>query len=56
MPERLRENGMQLLQARFGIGDVYFCALSWGKLEVIEARSGSKRLPPRAHDGSVESC
>ena len=30
-----------LLQARFGIGDVYFCALSWGKLEVIEA-SGLK--------------
>ena len=26
-------------QARFGIGDVYFCALSWGKLEVIEERT-----------------
>ncbi|CAJ1333515.1 unnamed protein product [Effrenium voratum] len=31
-------------KARFGIGDVYFCALSWGKLEVIEDPLGIKRL------------
>lgn len=31
-------------KARFGIGDVYFCAISWGKLEVIEDPEGVKRL------------
>ena len=36
---RSRFSNRSLLQARFGIGDVYFCAISWGKLEVIEARS-----------------
>lgn len=31
-------------KARFGIGDVYFLAISWGKLEVIEDPLGIKRL------------
>merc|ERR550534_3158579 len=31
-------------KARFGIGDVYFLAISWGKLEVIEDKLGVKRL------------
>jgi len=31
-------------KARFGIGDVYFLAVSWGKLEVIEDPLGVKRL------------
>eukprot|EP00913_Durusdinium_trenchii_P021873 g20552.t1 len=35
-------------KARFGIGDVYFCAISWGKLEVIEDPDGVKRLGPHA--------
>eukprot|EP00439_Symbiodinium_sp_Y106_P001165 s2874_g1.t1 len=34
--------------ARFGIGDVYFCAISWGKLEVIEDPMGIKRLSHHA--------
>ncbi|CAE7498670.1 unnamed protein product [Symbiodinium sp. CCMP2592] len=40
-------------KARFGIGDVYFCAISWGKLEVIEDPMGIKRLSHHAlHCGS----
>jgi len=40
-------------KARFGIGDVYFCAISWGKLEVIEDPLGIKRLGHHAlHCGS----
>lgn len=35
-------------KVRFGIGDVYFLAISWGKLEVIEDKSGVKRLSPGA--------
>jgi len=35
-------------KARFGIGDVYFCAISWGKLEVIEDPLGIKRLAHHA--------
>eukprot|EP00931_Biecheleriopsis_adriatica_P090365 TRINITY_DN64364_c0_g1_i1.p1 TRINITY_DN64364_c0_g1~~TRINITY_DN64364_c0_g1_i1.p1 ORF type:complete len:664 (+),score=135.93 TRINITY_DN64364_c0_g1_i1:31-2022(+) len=35
-------------KARFGIGDVYFCAISWGKLEVIEDPLGIKRLSHHA--------
>ncbi|CAE8624589.1 unnamed protein product [Polarella glacialis] len=31
-------------KARFGIGDIYFLAISWGKLEVIEDPLGIKRL------------
>merc|ERR1740121_3509269 len=31
-------------KARFGIGDVYFLAISWGKLEIIEDPLGVKRL------------
>lgn len=44
----------QIIQkARFGIGDVYFMAISWGKLEVIEDPIGVKRLGPLSlHNGN----
>jgi len=34
-------------KVRFGIGDVYFLAISWGKLEVIEDPLGVKRVAER---------
>lgn len=39
-----RTNCSIIQKARFGIGDVYFLAISWGKLEVIEDPLGVKRL------------
>jgi len=39
-----RTNCTIMQKARFGIGDVYFLAISWGKLEVIEDNLGVKRV------------
>lgn len=41
-----RTNCQIVQKARFGIGDVYFLAISWGKLEVIEDPEGIKELGP----------